>query len=580
MSRTTRSSALLFIASLLVAGLAGCNSDSTMSSDATGSSTTAPGSSPSAPGASASPPFNADGTPATPPSVPLPAGVADVQAPVLEANNTAMGVRRLSAAEYRNSVRDLLGVALDGITLPEPSLVHSLSNNQHVMQVARGDAEAIEAAAGTLATRALPKLKLPTGCSTTSMPTDCIDRFLPGFLQRAYRRPATAAETKRMKDLFTALGTDGTSEALRGVVQATLMAPSFVYRFEIGTAQGALGPYELASRLSYLLWGSMPDDALLAAAAANALRTPEQIKAQVTRMLTDARARQGVVQFVRDWLGTAKANVLLKGADLRTGLNEAALQADLESEHVAFIGEALLGTGGSVSSLLAGKFTYVSASGAKLQGLPAVTSLQRVSLEGTQRRGVLTQPLLLVAHTKEAGVSLVQMGRFVRENVLCQPVAPPPPGVPTSLPNDPASANLSFRERFANLTAPSPCIACHQSLNPPGFAYLAFDPLGRFLAADGRGVPFDTTGVLPGLDRKSVSFTGAAALAENLAASTDARSCFTRRLIEYGFGRNLAQADTALYLRLARQLVVKDDFPAFLTDLLASPEFASAGPRS
>lgn len=520
------------------------------------------------PGAGASP------TPTPGPSVAIPA-------PALEARNTAIGTRRLSKDEYRNTVRDLLGTdALAGLSLPESSLVHSLANNQHVQQLGRADVEALERAADIASGRAMASLKLPSGCTTTSMPGDCIDRFLPGFLERAYRRPASADEIKRLRDFYTAQAPDGVAEALRGVLQATLMAPSVLYRFEVGSAQGALSGYELASRLSYLLWASMPDDALLTAAKNNQLASSAQIEAQVKRMLADPKAKQGATQFVREWLGTARADVLKKGADLRAGLNEATLQADLEAEHTALISEAVFAQNGSLANLLAGKYTYVTANGAKLQGLPAVTSLTRVSTDGQPRRGVLTQPLLIAAHSKEAGASVVQMGRFVNEHLRCLTVPPPPPGIDTTIPNDPATANLSYREKLTKLTSPAACAGCHQVLNPPGFAYMSFDPLGRFASKDSRGVDIDTKGEITGLDGKTLAFLGAPEMIDGLAASVETRACFARRYVEYAFGRTLNATDVAMYQRTAGAFAAQDNFAAFVTQLVTSPEFAAAGPRN
>jgi Protein of unknown function (DUF1592)/Protein of unknown function (DUF1588)/Protein of unknown function (DUF1595)/Protein of unknown function (DUF1587)/Protein of unknown function (DUF1585) len=512
---------------------------------------------------------------------PTPAPAVAIPQPALESRNTAIGTRRLSKDEYRNTVRDLLGAdALAGLSLPESSLVHSLANNQHVQQLGRADVEALERAADIASSRAMAALKLPSGCSTTAMPGDCIDRFLPGFLERAFRRPASVDETKRMRDFYTAQAPDGVSEALRGVVQAALISPSMLYRFEVGSAQGALSGYELASRLSYLLWASMPDDALLAAAKNNQLTSAAQIEAQVKRMLADAKAKQGATQFVREWLGTARADVMKKGADLRAGLNEATLQADLEAEHVALIGEAMFAQTGSLANLLAGKYTYVTANGAKLQGLPAVTSLTRVSTDGQPRRGVLTQPLLIAAHSKEAGASVVQMGRFVNEHLRCLTVPPPPPGIDTTIPNDPATANLSYREKLTKLTSPAACAGCHQVLNPPGFAYMSFDPLGRFASKDARGVDIDTKGEITGLDGKTLAFLGAPEMIDGLAASVETRACFARRYVEYAFGRTLNATDVAMYQRTAGQFAAQDNFAAFVTALVTAPEFAAAGPRN
>lgn len=288
---------------------------------------------------------------------------------------------------------------------------------------------------------------------------------------------------------------EGPREGLRAVRQAVLISPSFLYRFETPNAKGQLDAYAIASRLSYLVWGTSPDLQLLVAARAGELSDATARQSQLTRMLESPRAQDGTVHFVSEWLGTS-AQLSKKDASITAGLSMPTLQSDLESEQRAFINEALLGSDGSLDSLLTARFNFVSSNGARILGLPEVTSLTRVDLSDQPRRGILTQPLLIAAHAKEAGYSVVQMGKFLREKLLCTQIPGPPPGTDTTLPPDASTAHLSYRERLTLKTQQEPCASCHRLMNPPGFAYLSFDPIGCALSSDAAGKPLDTSGTL------------------------------------------------------------------------------------
>jgi Protein of unknown function (DUF1592)/Protein of unknown function (DUF1588)/Protein of unknown function (DUF1595)/Protein of unknown function (DUF1585)/Protein of unknown function (DUF1587) len=500
--------------------------------------------------------------------------------------HTAIGVRRLSKLEYGNTIRDLLGVEGAELGLSDDQKVDFLSNNAHAKQLGLAELATFSLAAQDAATAALPSLALGDTCTPATADVACVEAWLPGFLRRAFRRPATTDEVARYRDLFAArlAAGDPVDESVRLVVEATLLSPYFLYRPELGTAgpgePGPLAPYEIASRLSYLLWATMPDDVLLDAAEAELLTDTVGVTAQVERMLADPRVEVGVVRFVSEWLGTDTAQVIKKAAEVTEGLPPT-LQQDLEQETRRFVYDAMLGAKPSLNTLLTSTRTYANETVASIYGVPGITGpeFRAVELDPEVRRGILTQPLLLAAHTKESGFSVVQMGRFVRERLLCQTVPPPPPGVDTTIDPSPENAGLTYRETLVKLTGESPCSACHQLLNAPGFAYMAYDSIGRVMTEDLLGRPLETDGVLADLDGRDEGFDDLVELADLIADSQAVRGCFARRYIEYAFGRTIAPEDVPLYHRLAEGLESGDgDFPAFIAALVLSDEFASTGP--
>jgi hypothetical protein len=218
---------------------------------------------------------------------------------------------------------------------------------------------------------------------------------------------------------------------------------------------------------------------------------------------------------------------------------------------------------------------------ASIYGVEGVTGseFREIELDVQTRRGLLTQPLLIAAHSKESGFSVVQMGKFVREHLLCQPLQPPPEGVDTTIPDTPESAGLTYRERLEELTSPAACAPCHQLMNPPGYAYQAYDSIGRHMTEDLLGREFDTAGTLRGVDGADVPFADATEMIDVIAASDAMRACFARQYIEYAFGRTLAPEDVELYHDLADGLDATDgDFPAFVAALVATDEFSHTGP--
>lgn len=495
-------------------------------------------------------------------------------------NRVALGQRRLTRAEYLATVTDLIGTNDAASQLVEEPSASHFSNNAHGLTVSAPAFQGLTVAATSLGTLASERLTMPMGCSRDALSEACVETVLGSWLLRAFRRPPTDAEVSRFKTLFTALRATTTSkEALAGVIEATLLSSSFLYRVE-GTASAArLDGYQVASRLSYLLWGSTPDDALLQAAATSRLNTTDGRVTEFERLWASPRSKPALTRFVKEWLKVQKTTVARKDPSVLAGA-PATLQADLEAEFRALVEEELLSPQGSLANFLGGTTTYVTPELARLYGLPAPNSgTTRVSLESTPRRGVLTSGLVLAAHSKESGYSVPQLGLFYRADVLCQPVPAPPVEAQGAQPPLPAPGQ-SYRQTFENFTNGNPsCNGCHSFINPPGFAYLPFDPIGRHSNLDAAGRAHDTQTEFPDLDGQTLRVSGAAELAEKVAKSQRVKACATRMALEHAFGRTLHEVDKPLLDAVTAETVAgRDSLFTVLRALVAHDAFAQQGP--
>lgn len=494
---------------------------------------------------------------------------------------TSLGLRRLTRQEYVNTVGDLFGTTAPTVNLTNDVPLAHFDNNMHGLSVSLPAAQGYQAAAEQLGTHGAQALPMPTGCSRDALTTPCVRAFLGPWLRRGFRRPATDVEVTRFETLFTSLRTNGATsrEALAGVLQATLLSSSFLYRTEVGAA-GTLDGYELASRLSYLVWNTTPDEALLDAARDGKLATGAGRVAELRRLWAHPRAVTAMTSFAKQWLGVQRFSVSRKDPSVLAGTS-ATLQQDLELEFRMLVERQLMPQSGSLEQFLAGKTTYVTSELAQLYGLSGVRGpgVSTVSLEGTPRRGALTSGLVIGAHSKESGYSVPQFGAFFRKDVLCQPVPAPPVEAQNAV-APPRRANETYRENFERFTGTSTtCNGCHTFLNPVGYAYLPFDPIGRFSTHDSTGAPYETASALTQLDGKDPQVKDAADLAEQVGKSARAHACFARMAIEFSMGRTLHRDDGPMLNAVTATLTAGNDSLSRVIEAVVSNEaFARRGP--
>lgn len=410
----------------------------------------------------------------------------------------------------------------------------------------------------------------------------CADEFLASFGERAFRRPLSADELATFRALFE-LGAevvqsgDAFRDGVRLSVEGLLQSPQFLYRTEASVEVGAdgritLDDFEVASRLSYFLYDSMPDAELFEAARAGQLRTPEQIEAAARRMLDQPRVLDKLVSFHEQaWQFGRFSRISPDRATYPNAPGDFVTRARVSAQ--AFV-EEVLGSGGGLEELLTAPFAIVDDGLAPLYGLPEPSAgWERVDFAAGERQGLLMQVGFLASNAYSIRTDPIHRGLFVIRDLLCRQIPEPPPGASTTpLPetNEPIETT---REEIGLLTGQSYCPTCHQHINPPGFAFEGFDAVGQVRTTE-NGVPVDTAATMV-LDDQQVTFSGASELVTLLAQSKEAHRCYASRWIEFAFGRPLAVEDVETWNVLgAESLPVADIVAA----LVRSPQFSSLSP--
>jgi hypothetical protein len=382
----------------------------------------------------------------------------------------------------------------------------------------------------------------------------CARKILEPLLRRAFRRPVERQEVDRMVALVAmAQEREHSFEAgIRVAIEAILMSPNFLFRIEHDPSRPgvyALSGAELASRLSYFLWSSMPDDELLSLAEKGRLRDPAVLHAQVRRMMADPKGHRLVENFGGEWLQTRNLDALKPDAKLFPEF-DAELRDDMRTETEMFF-ESIVKEDRSILDFLDGRFTFVNERLAKFYGIEGVTGreFQRVALDGKQRAGVLTQASVLTVSSYATRTSPVVRGKWILENLLNTPPPEPPPDVPT-LDENGVGTVASVRQRLESHRANPACAGCHARMDPLGFGLENYDAIGRWRTSDGN-FPVDSAGVLP----DGTKFSGSEELRAVLAAK---KAQFTRALTEkiltYALGRGLEDYDRPAVERIAESV--------------------------
>ncbi|MEZ4250604.1 MAG: DUF1592 domain-containing protein [Polyangiales bacterium] len=488
-------------------------------------------------------------------------------------------MRRLTGREWANSVRDLIGVP--DLALPEmpPDATSTSSFDNEALalgpselHVRRWEQAAFDVGGLVASDAGLRARHVPCG----EADADCARRFVEAFGRRALRRPLTADEVQRYVDFFEGQRASiDFDAAVQLTVSAFLQSPQFLYRLELGSGSGREGqvpltPHEVASRLSYLLWESMPDDALLAAADGNDLRTPNQLEAQARRMLADPRARPAVADYFRQWLYLDRVATETKLPELVPEWSAEVAQAArtesmLLAEHVFFEG--------TLGDLFTSRTGFVPAELAPLYGMSSPSLDVPVELP-PERAGILTRIAFLGGNAHEANGSPPLRGVYVLSRLLCTPPGAPPADADTSPPApDPTMGPQTNRMLFEDRTSPDRCQTCHQAIDAFGFAFENYDAAGRHRMID-NGLPVDATGVAVGLGDDATPFDDAVGLQRLFATSDAVHDCAVEKWFVYANGR-LPEAEDACQLRALQDEFadVGGDLDELVVRMVLRPEF-------
>ena len=401
----------------------------------------------------------------------------------------------------------------------------------------------------------------------------CLREILQAFAERAWRRPVVAGEVDGlMKLVGIARGQKDTDEAgLRAALRAVLLHPAFLYRVELDAvptieASHPLNDYELASRLSYFLWSSMPDQALFDAASAGKLHDDAELDAQVDRLLADPRSHALVDNFAGQWLYTREIGDHQADFQLFPGYNPD-LAASMKAEADLFFDELLKSNDLGIDALVKSDFTYLDDRLAKHYGLPAPGSETpvRVTLKSAQRGGVLAQGSWLTVTSNPDRTSPVKRGKWILSNLLCSQPPDPPPNIPSITKTD--LAGKTVREVLdAHVKNPA-CASCHVVMDQLGFALENYDAIGAWRTVD-NGFPVDASGQLP----DGTKFKNEAEMADVITKDPRFPRCVAKKMYTYALGRGPVKADDPWLDQLTTDFTSKGSRLRELIKLLVKSE--------
>jgi hypothetical protein len=453
-------------------------------------------------------------------------------------------LHRLNRAEYDNTVRDLLGTTQKASSdFPIDDRGSGFDNMADVLSLSPLHLSTYHAAAESLVAEAFADAAQRAAiliCDPASGGDACAREILTKFAYRAWRRPLAAEEIERLMGpvaLALAEG-DGYELGLSLSLRAVLLSPHFIFRVELDADPTSLtphplSPFELASRLSYFLWSSMPDEDLLASAESGALSDPVTLAAEARRLLLDPRASALIENFAGQWLHLRAIDDLAPDPlafpsfdePLRAALK---LEAELSFREVAFAAQP-------ATSLLTADFTFLNDRLAAHYGLPAPGSSEhlRVSLAGnTQRGGLLAQGGFLALTSHPNRTSPVRRGKWILDELLCTVVPPPPPDVDVGAAAAAVERGLSQREALEQHRRDPACASCHVLMDPIGLGLENYDAVGAYRTMDA-ATPIDAAGELP----SGETFSGSRELAAIIAAQPEFARCIVQKLYTYALGR-------------------------------------------
>lgn len=479
-------------------------------------------------------------------------------------------LRRLTKHQYENTLRDLFALEVTE-RLPDEPVVGGFEGAAEAqlpseLFVSRAQRSAQQYAEAIAADPARLKQVLHCDdCATPSSQAACLERFFETTALRLFRRPLTDDEQSRFKaDVARWTAELDFVAAVQLLLEQVLQAPAFLYRPEPGAT---LDGYQLATRLSFLLWDSAPDAAALERARTGGLTTRADVRAEATRMLADPRARRTMWSFHRQWLGLER--LMLDEHEVRTPEVDpqwtGATQQAAQDETRRFV-EGVMADEGTLGALLMSRRAWLDADTARLYG----TTVGATMLDASQRAGVLTRVAFLASTAHRGATSPPIRGNAINLKLLCRMPTPPPPGIDTSPPTKPAGEQRTTRQLFEERTRPTACAGCHHALNGLGFGFEHYDAAGRFRETE-EGLSIDATGQSPALEGP---FDGAIELSSRLAESREVQLCATTMWARFALGRAPVAVEDA-WLNAAAERFVQSggDVKALLLDLVSSPSF-------
>ncbi len=489
---------------------------------------------------------------------------------------------RLTSLQYRSSLHALLSPAVPQTpTEPDtnPYLFDSIGATSTTLSElgVQQYEEAADAASLYVFGDPLRRAAF-VGCEPAAPGDACVTGFLERFGRRALRRPLSAEELQRWTGVAISLSQPDAWEGLRLAVAGLLQSPYFIYRVELGAPDASrpgelrLSGYETASRLSFLLWNTTPDDELLDAAGRGDFESPAGVAIQAARLLEDPRATSTVRQFFGQFLDLGRLDGVTRDPATYPLYSDGIIGA-MRTE-VEMIVDDVVANRRDARSIFSTRRTFVNAQLAALYGVEAPGADEKtfVAVEldpAGPRRGILTLGAFLTMNAHETDTSPTARGKYIRERVLCQTVAPPPPNVSTTLAPPPAGKPLTVRERMEEHRKNPACTSCHTFMDPPGFLFEHFDSLGVFRTELPGPLPIDSSGDLDGKPLDDA--TGLTALLEDDPRVGD---CMVKQFYRYAHGRLETKGEKVALEQLdARFAETSYDFHQLIIELVTHESF-------
>jgi hypothetical protein len=513
----------------------------------------------------------------------------DAAAPVAPASPFPIRrLRRLSNREYDNVVRDLLGDTSQPASrfIPD-SYSNGYDNGSAGLAVQSDQVASYEVAGEALAAAAVANNMnlLLGGCDVTQQgQAACLESLLATFAPRAYRRPLTATEAQRLRDAFQvgAQTTGGFDAGVQTVLEVILQSPQFLYREELGPAGAVpaagtdvrLTDYELASELSFLLTGSIPDAPLWSAVQRGQFHGAADYQREATRLLATPGARDAIRAFLHEWMATDRLASLTKDATFYPSFSPA-MAASMRAELDSFFDDVVWSGSGSLRELFTSNRSFADPTLASLYGVPAAGSgLQPITLDPVLRQGILSRAGYLAVHSDVDSSGPIARGVFVLQSILCTPPPPPPANVPPATPaNDPTVKNLTTRQRFGEHVASSFCASCHTAIDGVGFGFEEFDGIGGYRTSE-NGLPIDSSGTILGTGEIDGPYQGVAELAPKVAASRHLVGCYVRQAYRYAMG-DIEPAGSDALQAMSASFTPDTKITDALVGMVSTPMFAT-----
>ncbi|AUX29572.1 MULTISPECIES: DUF1592 domain-containing protein [Sorangium] len=463
-------------------------------------------------------------------------------------------LRRLTRTEYNNTVRDLLGDTTNpAFSLPSEDVGNGFGNDADTLSVSSLLAEQLGTVAEGVAQRAtatpeaLAKL---APCARNVAAADeaaCARTIIESLAPLAYRRPLAGGEAEELLALYSVGRTDATfATGVATMIEALLQSPDFLYRIEWGTPDPERPQLrrptgdEMATRLSYLLWGTMPDEELRMAAQAGELSTKEGVRKHAERMLDDDRSRPTIRFFFDNLLPISSLADLERNAEAFPTFSRT-IGSLMREETQRFLEHEIFEGTGSWASILTAPYTFMNERLAAFYGVSGVKGdeFQKVELDTTQRLGLLTQAGVMAGTTHSNNTNPVVRGSFVLQKLMCIPIPLPTGDILEKVkPPDPYSG-ATARDRFSQHSKDKACAGCHQFMDPVGFAFENYDAVGLYRTTE-NDVVIDPSGTVPGT---LGDVSGPIELVQKLAASEEVQHCFAKRWSEFAYGLTLRKED-------------------------------------